>query len=673
MTTSKAFLLPLFLFLYFPLSAQVDSTALSEEYYRQGMDVFDFSHRKQATELFILSTRMNPKNAKAQLMAGRSIMLTIQKAQSLEYFRRDWKLDPAIDEDILYYIGQAFHYAEKFDSAIQFYDRYNRLLARSLKLDKSIKTNEVNRKIFECRNAIIYTANPTQVSIVNLSDKINSEFADYAPAISADESLMVFTTRRPVINLNPSVAADHEYYEEIYISRKTNGEWQEAANAGMPLNGDYHNASVNISPDGKELILYSDGNGGDLMLSIMNQSGVWSAPKPMEGINSEYLENSATITSDDQHIYFTSDRPGGYGGTDIYSAELGKNNRWVNVKNLGPLVNTEMDEDGVFISANGQHIYFSSNGLAGMGDLDIYRSSFDASKNEWTDPINLGYPINSVEDDIYFVLTADEKYAYFSSFRNDDIGEQDIYKIDMQNWKPVDLGQPQFAQVFAEQEKKREEEKAAKEKQLSMSQVAITYYVVDDASNELVNSEVHIVNEKGEPVSAQNLSKGIYTLSFSHPSQELKRYKFDVGATGYLPYSSSLYLQGITASQTITDTLRLHKALVNTGYVLNVYFDHNGVEPLSLEGVQNLSRMINASPSMRVEIGGHTDALGAATYNQQLSQRRANAVKNYLVKAGADPKRIIAVGYGETRPVAVNESKEGRRQNRRTEFIILEP
>src|SRR6478736_611465 len=704
-------LLPSLLFVFVATSvhAQMDSVALAEEYYKQGMEVFDFSHRKQAAELFILATNMNPRNAKAQLMAGQSIMLTIQKDQSLEYFRRAWKLDPNVHEDILYFIGQAFHYSEKFDSAIQFYDRYNRLLARSLKYDKSVKTNEVNRKIFECRNGIIYKANPTHVTIENLSDKVNSEYPDYAPTISADESLMVFTTRRPDNNANAKVAADHEYYEEILTSKKVNGVWQAAENPGAPLNGAYHNASVNISPDGKELILYSDTNGGDLMLSTLNQSGTWSSPKAMEGINSEYIENSASITDDDQHIYFTSNRPGGYGGTDIYHADLGKNGRWVNIKNLGPLVNTEMDEDGVFISANGQHLYFSSNGLAGMGDLDIYRSSFDASKKEWSDPINLGYPINSTENDIYFVLTADEKYAYFSSLRKDNVGEQDIYKIDMQNWKPVDLGQPEFAEVFAEQDRKREEEKALlaqaekKEQNVAVvptvtkpevesekvaivpvavavvpkptsSQVTITYYIVDDKTSEPLNADLRLSHEKGMITATPGQLRGTYTVSFTHTADKLTRYKFDVGSSGYLPYSSSLYMGGVTeATQTIADTLRLNKVAVNVGYLLNVYFPPKETTPTSLEGIQNLSRMLNNSPTMRIEIGGHTDDLGTAEYNQVLSERRASAVKNYLVKMGGDPKRISTVGYGKTRPVVVNDSKENRRLNRRTEFIILQP
>lgn len=175
--------------------AQQDSVALSEEYYKLGMEIFDFTHRKQATELFVLSTQMNPKNARAQFMAGKSIMLTIRKEQSLDYFKRAWRLDPKIDEDILYYLGQAYHYSEKFDSAINFYDRYNRFLSRSLRFERAVRINEVNRKIFECRNAMIYVAYPMDVTISHLDKNINSEYPDYAPCITADEQTIIFTTR----------------------------------------------------------------------------------------------------------------------------------------------------------------------------------------------------------------------------------------------------------------------------------------------------------------------------------------------------------------------------------------------------------------------------------------------------------------------------------------------
>lgn len=656
--------------------AQIDSVKLAEDYYNSGLEVFDFSHRKQAAESFILSTQWNPKNAKAQLMAGRSIMLTIQKEKSLPYFKKAWALDPTVDPEILYYIGQAYHYSEKFDSAILFYDRYNRILARSLNFDKSVKINEVNRKIFECRNAVIYKENPVKVSIVALDDKINSEYPDYAPTISEDESIMVYTTRRPGENMNERVAIDHEYYEEIFYSEKVNGVWQASKNAGVPINTNYHNASVNISPDGKELIVYHDTNGGDLFVSNRKPDGSWSAPKTMEGINTEFLESSATITQDGKTIYFTSNRPGGYGGTDIYSCELDKSgNRWINLKNLGPVVNTELDEEGVFVSANGLHLYYSSNGLAGMGDLDIYRSTFDKTKQEWGEPINMGYPINSVENDIYFVLTADEKFAYVSSLRQENLGEQDIYKIDMQNWKPVYLDQPEYSEVFAESSSIRRDAEIIATKPVRTA-VRILYKIVDDENGNPLDSDIDFVSQYGKVIKPVQTGTGSYLVTLNHTSDSSVYYKINVHGTGYMPYASSMYFHGSAkAPQEISESIRLRKIAgnLNVGYILNVYFSHDGVQPLSLEGIQGLLRMMKNSPTMRVEIGGHTDNSGVDDYNMELSRRRANAVRDMLVRGGADASRITAVGYGKTKPISPNDSRQGRSLNRRTEFIILEP
>jgi tetratricopeptide (TPR) repeat protein len=683
-------------------SAQTDSVALSEEYYTQGMEVYGFTHRKQAAELFVLATKMNPLNAKAQLMAGQSIMLTIRKEQSLEYFRRAWRIDPNIDPDILYFLGQAYHYSDKFDSAILFYDRYNRVLARSLSLDKSNKINEVNRKIFECRNAVIYKEHPVDVKISDLSINVNSEYPDYAPTLSEDESLLVFTSRRPGDNLNERVAVDHEYYEEVYVSEKVNGVWQQAKNPGAPLNTGYHNASVALSPDGMEMIIYHDTGGGDLLLSTRTNGGSWSAPKPMDGINTEYLESSATITEDDKTIYFTSNRPGGYGGTDIYVCELGRGGRWTNVRNLGPIVNTEMDEEGVFISANGRHLYFSSNGLAGMGDLDIYRSAYDSVKEEWGEPVNLGYPINSPENDVYFVLNASEEFAYMSSVRSDNQGEQDIYMIDMRNWKPVYLDRPEYAEVFAEAPKKvadpvvppamaviapvsGDEEKAAiepSERTASRpvtSTVNITWHVADAASGRPLDTEIHMTDKRGKYIDIIKKNPGVYGASLVLFADSTARYMIEIAQGEYLPFRSSLYFHGAgMADEEITENVKLRRIpsethVVNVGYVLNVYFSHDGVEPLSYEGIRNLLQMMKASPTMRVEIGGHTDAFGPDAYNATLSRRRADNVRNMLVKGGADGARITAVGYGESRPIDSNDTMEGRRLNRRIEFTILEP
>ena len=663
-------------------NGQSDSVALSEEYYALGMEVFDYEHRAQAKDLFVLATSMNPKSAKAQFMAGQSIMLTVNKELSLPYFRKAYELDPTVDERILYFLGQAYHHNYKFDSAILFYDRYNRILARSLQLEKSNKINEVNRKIFECRNAVIYKEHPVDVKITHLSDKINSEFPDYAPTLNADETLMVFTSRRPEDNSNASVAADLVYYEDIYYSEFKDGSWTSAKNMRGPLNTNYHNSSVAISPDGQEMILYHDSNGGDLFISSKKSDNTWSTPRPMDGVNSEYLENSASLTSDNNTIFFTSTRPGGYGGTDIYTAQLVKG-RWTNVTNLGPQINTEMDEDGVFISANGEHLYFSSNGHAGMGDMDLYRTKRDSVNGAWREPVNLGYPINSPENDIYFVLNKDESTAYISSVRQENIGEQDIYKVDMTNWSAPDIKRLDYADLFAESasiektilgqtQAVPEPDVSKTTKPTTTGEATISITVYDALTNDKLNAQVFLRGSDGSNYEMTNPERGVYTAKLITDNSGATIYKLEINSIGYAPQVATIYLGGITESNiNFNDNIRLQKLAVNVPTLIDIYFGHDSDEPLSFNGIEDFIKMMERSPNMLVEIGGHTDSLGPEEYNQMLSQRRANAVKKYLEKLGVDGKRINAVGYGESRPVAPNDSQEGRRLNRRTEFTIL--
>ncbi len=412
--------------------AQQDSAEIASDFIEMGLDVFDFAHRKQARELFTNAIMYDHDNAFAHFMVGQSIMLTVHREESLPYFLTAYDLDPKVNDSILFMIGKAYHYTEEFTKAIEYYQLHKQELARSLDFGKAREIDLVNRKIFECRNGLIFKAHPVDVEITNLGDKVNTEFPEYAPAIRADEMVLMFTSRRED-NVNPNLADDHAFYEDVYISNFEDGNWQAAVNIGAPINTLYHNASIGLSPDGKELFLYSDDNGGDVMVSFMDDQGSWSEPVPIRGeVNTEYLESSATITNDRQTLYFTSNRPGGLGGTDIWSSQLSPGGRWKAPVNQGALINTEFDEDGAFISSDGQHLYFSSYGHYGMGDLDIYRSERNKDKL-WTEPLNLGYPINSVEDDIYFVLSGDEKHAYYSSVKFDSWGSRIFTKLIWRN------------------------------------------------------------------------------------------------------------------------------------------------------------------------------------------------------------------------------------------------
>jgi outer membrane protein OmpA-like peptidoglycan-associated protein/tetratricopeptide (TPR) repeat protein len=683
---SRPFAIAILSFLSFPALSQQDSAALSEQYYTQGMEVFDYEHRKVATELFMLAAQANPKSAKAHFMTGRSIMLTVRKELSLQYFKKAYQLDPKIDQDILYYLGQAYHYSEKFDSAIVLYDRYNRLLARSLDYEKSKKINEVNRKIFECHNAKIMLAQPVDVKISHLSNSINSEWPDYAPTMNADETFMVFTTRRPEENLNNRLASDNEYYEEIFYTKKVDGEWTPARNLSGPLNNSYHNSSINLSPDGKEMLLYHDSNGGDILASFLKPDGTWTDPKEIIEINTEYIENSAALSADGKQLFFSSNRPGGYGGTDIYVSVKDSKGRWGTPRNLGRNVNTDMDEDGVYVSISGKHLYFSSNGHAGMGDLDIYRSVYNAEKDLWEKPINMGYPINSVENDIYIVLTRDEDFAYISSVRPEGIGEQDIYKIDITNWKEPTYTQPDFSDAVLAMEdqmplfgnrpvvtepKTEPKNEPLAEKPLMPASVDLTVYVAEgDTKKPLSNAQVKLTSV-GTALNLAETKPGSYFTNVKNKTTGVERYKLLVSSLEHIPYSST-YLFGPGMTTALTDTIYLDKIAVNYRRTLNVYFGHDSAVPKSFEDILYLEQIMKTSASIKVEISGHTDNTGSYPYNVGLSSRRAMAVKKHLVNAGIDESRITVAGYGPDKPITDNKTRANRQLNRRTEFTIIE-
>jgi outer membrane protein OmpA-like peptidoglycan-associated protein len=317
-----------------------------------------------------------------------------------------------------------------------------------------------------------------------------------------------------------------------------------------------------------------------------------------------------------------------------------------------------------------------------MGDMDLYRTRRDTINGAWREPVNLGYPINSPENDIYFVLNKDESTAYISSVRQENIGEQDIYKVDMTSWNPPDIKRLDYAELFAENAsiEKALTEQASAPPSASVSEIpkpaatgeaTISITVYDALTNDKLNSQVFLRGSDGSSYEMSNPERGVYSAKLKTENSGTI-YKLEINSIGYAPQQATIYLGGITDSDiNFNDTIRLQKLAVNVPTLIDIYFGHDSDEPLSFNGIQDFINMMNQSPNMMVEIGGHTDSLGPEEYNQMLSQRRAGAVKKYLERLGVDGKRVNAVGYGESRPVAPNDSQEGRRLNRRTEFTII--
>ncbi|HEU4719372.1 MAG TPA: hypothetical protein VFU15_16120, partial [Bacteroidia bacterium] len=353
-----------------------------------------------------------------------------EKANSLKYLRVAAKgisrnYDPydakskKAPENTYYYLAQSYHYNYQFDSAISFFETYKAILGNR----DPETTKDIDTRIGWANNAKEFMASPLPVTITNLGDSINTQYPDYSPVISIDENTIIFTSRR-----SGDKGIDGQYYEDILIAdKKDDGTWGAAHPISPYINTPTNEASISLSADGQTLFIYKDDNGGDIYQSTQ-MNGQWMTPVPMGGdINSKYWETHACLSADGNTLYFVSDRPGGFGGRDIYRVVKLPNGKWSKALNLGPTVNTPEDEDAPFIHPDQKTLFFSSKGHKSMGGFDIFFTSLNDS-GKWAEPINVGYPINTPDDDIFYVTSPDGKRAYFSSVRQGGYGEKDIYE-----------------------------------------------------------------------------------------------------------------------------------------------------------------------------------------------------------------------------------------------------
>lgn len=335
------------------------------------------------------------------------------------------KSSSTVSLEIFRYKAAIAHADKKFKKAINYYNAYKLISG-----EKDLTNEEVNSLIAKAIYAETVIKSPRNVSIINIGSNVNTKHDEYVPLISADEEIMIFTSRRPGSTGN-LLDPNGRFFEDIYLSKSVGKEWQNPIQLGKSINTNTNDASAGLSADGQLLFLFRTNDdliSGDLYECRMGLDE-WETPKKLpSNINSKNIESSASIVPNERILYFSSDREGGFGGKDIYKVERLPNGTWGTVQNLGPTINTENDEDAPFIHADGKTLYFSSTGHQNMGGYDIFKTKQNES-GEWSNPENLGYPINSVNDDIFFVIAADGKTGYYSSSREGGYGGQDIYKV----------------------------------------------------------------------------------------------------------------------------------------------------------------------------------------------------------------------------------------------------
>jgi outer membrane protein OmpA-like peptidoglycan-associated protein len=521
----------------------------------------------------------------------------------------------------------------------QRYDEAKKLLDIIIRATRKGALHDKAKRMYRSADYAAYAvANPVPFEPVNMGPEINTDHEEYFPCLSLDEGTFYFTRRNGKL-------AIYAQNEDLFSSVKQSDSWTTAVNLGKPINTDENEAAFNLSPDGKYLLFTSCSRKGGMgtcdIWVTRNKGGQWQEPSNLgPPVNTKFWETQPSLSPDGQTLYFTSNRPGGYGGSDIWYSQL-KDGRWQKPINMGPEINTVLDEQFPFIHHDGKTLYFSSAGLPGMGKSDIFITR--KTTEGWSKPRNLGYPINSKADDWNFTVNRTGETAYISSDREEGFGGLDIYSFPL--YEEIRPNQTSYVKGI----------------------------VFDVDTKKPVAADVKLVRHKDSELASFTRSdeeKGNFII----PLPAGESYAFEAVADGYLFYSDKFTLEQNDLSKPYELNIGLKKITSNQSVVLeNIFFDVNQstLKSESKAGLNMLLTFLLKNPSLKVEIGGHTDSDGSVELNQKLSKDRAETVYNWLIQKGIDASRLTFKGYGPNKPLVPNDTPENKAKNRRTEFTIL--
>ncbi|OFY87510.1 MAG: hypothetical protein A3F72_17920 [Bacteroidetes bacterium RIFCSPLOWO2_12_FULL_35_15] len=344
--------------------------------------------------------------------------------ESKKYFE---KLPVSSYPESNYYLGRLYHLSRDYNKAISCFSQY-----KKYKGEKEHTEKELDDLIDKSNTAMLFEASADNtIRIENIGNAVNTEYSEYVPLISAEENFMIFTSRRKngVWQEKDPLG---DYFEDIYVAKRVGNIWQTPKMLDSSINTAVHDACTGLSADGEKLLIYrtsKDLRSGDIYESFLTHEK-WSQPTMLgSNVNSaNYSETSACYSPDGDIIFFSSNRPGGFGGKDLYSVKKLPNEKWAEPFNLGPNINTEYNEDAPFVHPTGNILFFSSEGHKNIGGYDVFKSNFD-EEGGFSTPENLGYPVNTSDDDIFFVLNTSASKGYLSSERAGGYGSQDIYQV----------------------------------------------------------------------------------------------------------------------------------------------------------------------------------------------------------------------------------------------------
>ncbi|UZR93878.1 OmpA family protein [Chondrinema litorale] len=629
---------------------------LGDEYIETERD-YDLAlkHYLRANKFNPKSVELNQKIATCFLKGDRTT-----KEEAKAYLLIAQSLTKKSNIDLAFLLGEAYQYEANWDSAIISYQEV--IKEKEIALDLKEKAKY---KIAQCENGKNLLEKPVRVFIDNMGRGVNTVFPEYGAVFSSDFETMYFTARRSNTT-GFDADTDFNYYEDIYESKFLNGRWSRVKSIDE-LNSSGHDAILGISPNDRKLLIYKGDNNGDIYLSKLNRRK-WGEPLHFpEPINTKYREVSACYSPDGKRMFLVSDRDGSIGGLDIFVSEFKKGRGWSEPENLGDLVNTKYDEDAVFMHHDGKTLYFSSKGHNSIGGYDIFKTEFISGA--WTKPVNVGIPVNTPFDDLYYFTDSTKKYAYYSTHRPDSKGAEDIYKVTF-------LG-PEKPSKFISANRNESIPELSLDAVLDRliftektSDQVLIRGIVKSKDGNVIRAAINLedVIQQSVLVTDTTSQKGNFSLTINTSTD----YKLNVNAPGYIFYSENI---SISEADTLEKIIVLDPIKKGEKVVIQDIYFSSGSAQLSIDSKPSLDQILSflkQNLTVKVELSGHTDNVGSEETNNQLSKQRAKAVFVWLRENGIANNRMRYIGKGSKFPVGDNATESGRKKNRRTELEIVQ-
>jgi outer membrane protein OmpA-like peptidoglycan-associated protein/tetratricopeptide (TPR) repeat protein len=614
--------------------SQYDPSKISKKganFYEQAMTKAQSENFKEAINLLMQALKTDPGFMDAYLSLGGLHLELKNYTEAIRFYEIARPIDANYFHEYRVPYSIALAGLGRFKEALSCIDTIQQFGPKNAQLQKQAQQRKKNYAFaveFEEQNPP-----HSDFRLSPMSTAINSPYPEYFPSLTIDRKELVFTR---LVN---------HYQEDFFVSKLEGNEWTKAEPLPGKINSGNNEGASNISQDGEWLIFtgcnFRNGYGScDLYISF-RENDEWTIPYNLgPEINTEHWESAPSLSPDKKHLYFSSNRPGGFGGSDIYVSVFdGK--KFGKPQNLGPIVNTAGDESCPFIHADNMTLYFTSNGHPGYGGDDIFYTRKEV--NKWSTPKNLGYPINTIENEGSLFIEADGKTAYYASSRAEGQGSLDIYTLQL----------PSYAQPIT-----TDWVKGKVYDSLTKKGIAANVQLYDLSTNQLLNEY-------------QTDASGLYLMTIPKG----REYAFSVQQKGYLFYSDNYSLKEEVSSVEHIKNIPLQPLQVNaTIHLKNIFFASNEYEllPASTVELETLHALLKENNTLRVEISGHTDNVGSESANKILSEKRAASVVNFLLSKGISKDRLIYKGYGESAPIAPNDTEENRALNRRTSVKIIQ-